>query len=70
MCKHVDLIAVGFLLLAFAFAARLHESASLEIGRTHVVRAFRARPIIAAPPHVPRLPCLPHFPHVSTEPRA
>jgi hypothetical protein len=63
MSKHVDLIAVSVLLLAFAFAARVHELASLEIARTHVFRTFPARPIIVAP-HVPRAPRFPHLPHV------
>jgi hypothetical protein len=64
MSKHVDLIALGLLLLAFAFFARLHEVASMEIARNHVFRAFPVRPIVVVPPHVPRPPRLPHFPHV------
>ena len=67
MSKNVDLIAVGVLLLAFAFASRVHEFVSVEIGRTHVFRTFPVRPIIVAPPHaphVPNAPHLPHFPHV------
>jgi len=62
MSKHVDLIAVGAL-LAFAFATRVHELASMEVARTRVFRAFPVRPIIVAP-HVPCPPRLPHFPHV------
>jgi len=64
MSKHLDLIAVGALLLAFAFVTRVHELASMEIARTHVFRAYPVRPVIVAPPHVPRLLRLPHLPHV------
>ncbi len=67
MSKNVDLIAVSILLLAFAFAARVHELVSVEIGRTHVFRTFPARPIIVAPPRAPHMPSasrFPHFPHV------
>jgi len=66
MSKHVDLIAVGVLLCAFAFAARVHELASVEIARTHVLRVLPERPIVTAPPapHIPRAPRFPHFPHV------
>jgi hypothetical protein len=67
MSKNVDLIAVSILLLAFAFAARVHEFVSLEIGRAHVFRTFPVRPIVVAPPrvpHVPSAPRFPHFPHV------
>jgi hypothetical protein len=61
MCKHVDLIAVAVLLCTFGFAARVHQVVSLEVSRTHVLRAFPARPITVAPPPTPRLP---HFPRV------
>jgi hypothetical protein len=64
MCKHVDLIAVGVLLCAFAIAARVHEVVSLEIARTHVIRVLPERPIVVAPPHAPHAPRLAHFPHV------
>ena len=63
MSKHVDLIAVGAL-LAFAFATRVHELASMEVARTRVFRAFPVRPIIVAPPQVPRARRLLHFPRV------
>jgi hypothetical protein len=64
MSKNVDLIAVTILLLAFAFAARVHDVVSVEIGRTHVFRTFPVRPIVVAPPRVPSVPRFPHFPHV------
>jgi hypothetical protein len=54
MSKHVDLLAIAVLLLAFAFAARVHEVLSLHF----------AHPIVIRPPHVPPLPRFSHLPRV------
>jgi hypothetical protein len=50
MSKHIDLIAVAALLLAFAFAERIHQ-----IMHTGFVQArvFRIR-TLPRPPHLPR----------------
>jgi len=64
MSKHVDLIAVGVLLLAFAFATRLHELASMSIAQTRVLRILPVNPTMAAPPRVPPTPRFPHLPRV------
>jgi hypothetical protein len=64
MSKHVDLIAIGALLVAFAFTARLHELAAIGVAQT---RAFRVRPIhpvVVVPPRVPAAPRLPHLPRL------
>jgi hypothetical protein len=63
MSKHVDLIAVGVLLLAFAFVTRLHEVASIGIAQTRVFRVLPVSPIIVAPSCVPP-PRFPHLPSV------
>jgi hypothetical protein len=62
MSKNVDLIAVGVLLVGFAFAARLHEFASFGIAHTRAIRVLRMTPIVVTPPHVVSPPRLPHFP--------
>jgi hypothetical protein len=64
MSKHVDLIAVGFLLFAFACAARLHELAPIRVAQARVFRALPVSPIFVAPPRLPRTPRLPHLPNV------
>jgi hypothetical protein len=65
MSKHVDLIAVGALLVAFAFAARVHDMAYIGIGQTRIFRVHALNPIVIAPPHAPMPPRLPAFPRVS-----
>jgi hypothetical protein len=61
MSKHVDLIAVGVLLLAFAFVWRLHDVVHLHIASANVMRVRPMSPFVVSPPHVPALPRLPHI---------
>ena len=68
MTKHVDLIAVGAMVLAFGFAAHVHEA--LHANLSPAERALHIRtfaPIRITPPQppaVPHLPRLPRFPRV------
>jgi hypothetical protein len=67
MSKHVDLIAIAFLLLAFVFAGRLHGTFYVHPGRPGVVRVNPVDPMSLTPPRlppVPRFPRLPHLPRV------
>jgi len=64
MCKNVDLIAVGVLLLAFAFAARVHEMVHFGFGQTQMFRIRAVSPVVVVPPHMPAVPRLPHLPQV------
>ena len=67
MSKHIDLIAVGALLLSFGFAARVHEVVHLGTGRTQMFRIRAIKPVVVVPPHTPAVPCLPslwHLPRV------
>lgn len=65
MSKHVDLIAVGALLVAFAFAARVHDMAYIGIGQTRMLRVRPWNSIVVVPPPAPMPPRLPDFPRVS-----
>jgi hypothetical protein len=62
--KHVDLIAIAALLLAFAFAERLQEAMHLSFGQARLFRVRALNPIVIVPPHVPAVPRVPHLPRV------
>jgi len=68
MAKHVDLIAVGALALAFSFAAHIHQALHMNLSpAVRVLHIQGFKPIRITPPQppaVPRLPRLPHFPRV------
>ena len=63
MSKHVDLIAVGALLVAFALTARVHDMMYIGFGETRMFRMRPPNPIIS-PPRIPAMPRLPRFPRV------
>ena len=58
MCKNVDLIAVGLLLLGLAFVSQVRKSAAVEYQSVRVVN-FTARQLqhLSIRPHIPQL-CL------------
>jgi hypothetical protein len=64
MSKHVDLIAVAALLLAFALAARIHEVASVHLIGAGVFRVKPPNHFVVAPPRVPPWPHIPRLPRV------
>ncbi len=64
MSRHIDLIAVGALLLGFAFAAHVHNSFHIGQSRLGLMRIRTMNPKVIAPPAVPHLPRLPQFPRV------
>jgi len=65
MSKHVDLIAVGALLLAFAFAASVHDMVNIRFGQAGIFRARTVNPIVVVPPRMPMPPRMPRLPRVS-----
>jgi hypothetical protein len=65
MSKHVDLIAVGVLLVAFAFAASVHDMVHISLGQAGMFRVRAMNPIVVTPPRMPMPPRLPHLPRVS-----
>ena len=64
MSKNVDLIAVGVLLLVFAFAAHVSEAAHVSLLHARVFRLRPFTPVVIVPPHVPAVPHLLHLPRV------
>jgi len=64
MSKHIDLIAVAALLLAFAFAERVHGLMQVHLLQARVFRMHAIRPLVISPPQVPAVPRLPHLPRV------
>ncbi len=67
MSRHIDLIAVGALLVAFALASHLHDALHLRLSQARVFRIHTLSPVVVAPPRVPSVPHLsrlPHLPHV------
>jgi hypothetical protein len=66
MSKHVDLIAVGVLLVAFAFAASLHDMVYIGLGQGGMFRVRAVNPIVVVPPRMPMPPRMPHLPRVSS----
>ena len=55
MCKHVDLIAIGVLLLVFAFAGHVHQAFYLHFTHPSVFRVKPPGHFVIVPP-LPRLP--------------
>jgi hypothetical protein len=64
MSRHIDLIAVAVLLLAFAVAARLHEVAQLSAVHTRMFRLRPISPVVIVAPHAPAVPRFPRLPRV------
>jgi hypothetical protein len=62
MSKHVDLIAVGALVLAFAFAARVQEMVHAGMGQARTFRLRTAHPVVMIPPSVPAVPRILSYP--------
>ena len=65
MSKHVDLIAVGALLVAFAIAASVHDMVYLGLSQAGMFRVRAVNPIVAVPPRMPMPPRMPHLPRVN-----
>jgi len=64
MAKHIDLIAVGALALAFGFAAHVQQALHMNFSPTvRVLHIQTFKPIRITPPQ-PHFPRLPHFPRV------
>jgi hypothetical protein len=49
MSKHVDLIAIAVLLLAFAFAVRIHDKLHSAMGHVRIYQVRPVNPIVVAP---------------------
>ena len=64
MSRHIDLIAVGVLLLGFAFAAHVHDAVHMGQGHLRLMRIRTMNPVIVAPPAAPSVPHFPHFSHL------
>jgi len=64
MSKHIDLIAVGALLLAFTSAARVHDTMQLHFVNSRMFRVHTLSPIVVVPPHMPAAPHMPRLPHL------
>jgi len=64
MSKHIDLIAIGFLLIAFAFGAQLHDALQAGIRQGRFLEPRQVRPVIAVPPCMPALQHLARLPRV------
>jgi hypothetical protein len=64
MSKHVDLIAVGALLVVFAFASRVHDIVHIELGQARFFKVRPFNPVVVVPPCVPAAPRIPRFPRV------
>lgn len=62
MSRHIDLVAVAALVLAFVLAARVHDSLRTGMWQGRLFRIHRMTPVIVAPrvPVAPRLPRLPN----------
>jgi hypothetical protein len=54
MAKHIDLLAVGVLLLAFLFAARIQEAIHLGGGSVRLIRIHAIDPVVVVPHHLPQ----------------
>jgi hypothetical protein len=61
MSKHIDLIAVGALLLASALAPRVQLAIHTGQGPLHLLSIHSLSPVVIAPPRVPAMPRLPHL---------
>jgi hypothetical protein len=64
MAKHIDLLAVGALLLVFAIGARVKDVMHPGTMSVQMLRIRAINPLAVRPPHVPAVPHLPHFPRV------
>lgn len=64
MSKHIDLLAVGALLLAFAIGAHLHAAIRVGVTPAQLLRIRAINPVVVVPPHFPAVPHVPHFPRV------
>ena len=63
MSKHIDLIAIGFLLIAFAFGAQFQNALQSGIRQGRFLELRQMRPVIAVPP------CMPALQHLARLPR-
>ena len=64
MSKHIDLLAVGALLLVFAVGSQSHAAIHIGAVPVQLLRIRSMNPIVVRPPHPPAVPHFPHFPRV------
>jgi hypothetical protein len=64
MSKNIDLIAVATLILAFMFAAHVHQMAQISMARSRLFNVRPVHPIVVSPPRVPAVPRFAHWPRV------
>lgn len=64
MSKNIDLIAVAALILAFMFAAHVHQMMQVSVARSRVFNVRPIHPIVVSPPRVPAVPHFSHWPRV------
>ena len=64
MSKHIDLLAVGALLLVFAVGSQIHAAIHIGAVPGQLLRIRTMNPIVVRPPHPPAVPHFPHFPRV------
>jgi hypothetical protein len=64
MSKHIDLIAIAFLLIAFAFAARFHDALRAGKAQQRFLELRQVRPVLTSPPCPPAMPRLARLPSV------
>jgi hypothetical protein len=61
MSRHIDLIAVGALVLAFAFATRVHEVMHARVAQSGLFRVHAINPVVIVPPRMPAVPSPPRW---------